>query len=155
MEGVQLGDGHSRAAQPHGFEGDRKIPRDLFPLPGISVESVQQASLSRKCRRRIERRSHMQKEVDGCLAGLNQLHNFAGSEPGFAQGGGVSVSQISSIEFVKACVNDLGPPGQLTGSEALDALRVSEGYEELPTSSTLGSYNPEAVSLPAGEVFSY
>ncbi|CAK9052120.1 unnamed protein product [Durusdinium trenchii] len=32
------------------------------------------------------------------------------------------------------------------------ALRVSEGYEGLPTSSPLGSYNPDLVSLPSGEM---
>ena len=153
MKGLQLGDGHNQAAEFDGYDGARRMPRDLFPLPGIAVESVQQTSLSRRCRRRIEKRSHVQREVDGCLAGLNQLYSFAGSGSDLASEREVNSSQISSIEFVKACVDDLGPPGQLTGSEALDALRVSEGYEELPTSSTLGSYNPEAVSLPAGEVF--
>ena len=153
MKGSQLGDGHNQAAEFDGCDGARRMPRDLFPLPGIAVESVQQTSLSRRCRRRIEKRSHVQREVDGCLAGLNQLYSFAGNGSDLASEREVNSSQISSIEFVKACVDDLGPPGQLTGSEALDALRVSEGYEELPTSSTRGSYNPEAVSLPAGEVF--
>ena len=79
MKGLQLGDGHNQAAEADGYDGARRMPRDLFPLPGVAVESVQQTSLSRRCRRRIEKRSQVQREVDGCLAGLNQLYNFAGS----------------------------------------------------------------------------
>lgn len=43
-------------------------------------------------------------------------------------------------------------PGDITDSGALEALRVTEGYEDLPSSSTLGSFDPALVSLPASEV---
>ncbi|CAJ1380302.1 unnamed protein product, partial [Effrenium voratum] len=43
----------------------------------------------------------------------------------------------------------VGAPPDSTGPEALEELRVSEGYEDLPTSSPLGSFNPELVALPA------
>ena len=36
---------------------------------------------------------------------------------------------------------------KLTGPEALEELRVSEGYADLPTASPLGSFVPELVSL--------
>ena len=36
----------------------------------------------------------------------------------------------------------------LTGPEALEELRVSDGYADLPTASPLGSFVPELVSLP-------
>ena len=46
-------------------------------------------------------------------------------------------------------MDSLGPPSDLSGPEALEALRVSSGYMETPTMCPLGSFDPAAVSLPS------
>eukprot|EP00438_Fugacium_kawagutii_P006869 Skav205284 [mRNA] locus=scaffold1690:137803:145924:+ [translate_table: standard] len=106
------------------------------------------------CQRRIQRRAHRQCGINETINALNLLHNFCG-DLGTRTGrddGPVSAAQAKSLEFIEECNELLGPPGDITDSGALEALRVSEGYEDLPSSSTLGSFDPALVSLPAGEV---
>jgi hypothetical protein len=85
---------------------------------------------------------------------LNQLYNFCGDsgKRGGSSTGLASAAQVRSLEFIEECIDQLGPPGDITGPGALEALRVTEGYEDLPSSSTLGSFDPALVSLPAGGV---
>ena len=67
-------------------------------------------------------------------------------------GGILSAGQRQVFECIEHAISGVGSPVEITGPEALEALRVSEGYEGLPTSSPLGSYNPDLVSLPSGEM---
>jgi len=66
--------------------------------------------------------------------------------------GSLSTGQEAVFEFIRRSVRDLGAPTGISGPEALEALRVAEGYEGLPTTCPLGSYEPALVSLPSGEV---
>jgi len=61
-----------------------------------------------------------------------------------------SAAQLQVLEFVEQCVGEAGLSDGLTGPEALMELRVSQGYEDLPTSCPLASYDPELVALPSG-----
>ena len=110
--------------------------------------------MSRSCQRRVLRRKHLQVESNRVIRGLNQLNNFCGGAGGGGSQpkGDPSAVQLKTLEFVEKCMGELGAPGDITGPGALSALRVSEGYEDLPSYSTLGSFDPALVSLPAGEV---
>lgn len=108
-------------------------------------------NLSRSCKRRIQRRIHVQRDVAETVLGVNQLYNFdSGGEKGADSY--ISSAQSRSLEFIKGCVQELGSPGSVDGSGALAALRVSDGYGGMPVPSALGSFDPELVSLPSGEV---
>eukprot|EP00438_Fugacium_kawagutii_P003851 Skav230672 [mRNA] locus=scaffold2185:329965:335309:- [translate_table: standard] len=61
-------------------------------------------------------------------------------------------AQLQALEFIEQSVEAQGTPPQLTGPEALEELRVSVGYGELPSSCPLGSFDPALISLPTGEV---
>ncbi|CAK9106440.1 Uncharacterized protein SCF082_LOCUS49575 [Durusdinium trenchii] len=56
-----------------------------------------------------------------------------------------------ALEFVKNACRRVGKPPATPGSEALEELRVAEGYEDLPTSSPLGSFNPDLVIADCGD----
>ena len=145
-------DGHKAGAEPNGCDG-RSVARDLLPLPVPTVEMPADASLSRGCKRRIGRRRNVDMEIRRTVRSLNFLHGGCGweaSEPASFEG--VSASQAKSLEFITSCVADLGGPGDLDGSEALRALRISEDYGGAPTPSALGSFDPELVSLPAEQL---
>eukprot|EP00434_Breviolum_minutum_P035087 symbB.v1.2.031057.t1/scaffold3565.1/size54034/3 len=141
-------------AEPHGPVGVRRVAREVFPLPSFAVEELQDRTMSRSCQRRVLRRKHLQEESNRVIRGFNQLNNFCGGVGGVGSQpmGGPSAVQLKTLEFVEKCMGELGSPGDITGPGALSALRVSEGYEDLPSSSTLGSFDPALVSLPAGEV---
>ena len=65
---------------------------------------------------------------------------------GGSSNGAISSGQAHFLEFVEdAC----RAPPLLSGPEALEELRVAEGYDDLPTSCPLGSFNPDLVSLPS------
>ena len=63
-----------------------------------------------------------------------------------------NAAQCQVLEFVKNACRRVGKPPATSGSEALEELRVAEGYEDLLTSSPLGSFNPDLVSLPTAEM---
>eukprot|EP00438_Fugacium_kawagutii_P004403 Skav208531 [mRNA] locus=scaffold3037:66464:70014:+ [translate_table: standard] len=132
----------------------RTVARDLLPLPYPEVEAPANAWLSRGCKQRIGKRRSFAKEVRHTVRSLNFLHGGSGWESnGSAVGSsGVSAAQEQTLEFIAACVADLGGPGELDGSEALRALRISEDYGGMPTPSVLGSFDPELVSLPAEQL---
>lgn len=151
---MRLGLGQTLTATPDGQAAERRVARELFPLPHVVEETVHDPTLSRCCQRRIQRRAHRQNSMNETVDALNQLYNFCSDSGKRKTGndGSVSAAQVKSLEFVEHCIQQLGPPGDITDSGALEALRVTEGYEDLPSSSTLGSYNPALVSLPDGEV---
>lgn len=141
--------GQTFSGIPHGQDEFRNTSRDLLPLPFIEEECGFDRTLSRSCQRRIQRRQHKQHGVSQVVSGLNKLYSGDEvSKPGLQ----LSHGQKSSLEFIQACVQELGGPGDLCGSGALSALRVSGEYGEQPSSSTLASYDPALVSLPSGEV---
>ena len=58
-------------------------------------------------------------------------------------------ARLIFFEFVEDARKRVGAPPLLSGPEALEELRVAEGYDDLPTSCPLGSFNPDLVSLPS------
>ena len=151
---MQLGLGQALAATPDDHSGGRHVSRDLFPLPRVVCEKVENPSLSRCCQRMIQRRSRKQEECNRTSHALNHFGKFCeeAGKQGWDSNGPTSAAQVRSLEFIEECIDSLGPPGDVDGPGALEALRVTEGYEDLPSSSTLGSFDPALVSLPAGEV---
>ncbi|OLQ10494.1 hypothetical protein AK812_SmicGene5815 [Symbiodinium microadriaticum] len=105
---------------------------------------------SRGSKQRIGRRQHFEAEVKRTVSSLNAMYGKPGKLNAQAQKGAkMSQGQAKVLEFVEHAVRRVGAPAGLTGSEALEELRVSEGYEALPTSSPLGSFDPELIALPA------
>ena len=133
----------------------RGTSRDIFPLPQTQVSSRPTGHLSRKCKQRLGRKCHFQDEVQHTVDALNCMYSGTlktGYRGTCRSTGQLSHGQSSALEFISNAVRCLGDPVEMSGPEALDALRVSEGYGGLPTSSPLGSYNPDLVSLPSGEM---
>eukprot|EP00438_Fugacium_kawagutii_P012339 Skav221970 [mRNA] locus=scaffold195:898936:903000:- [translate_table: standard] len=121
-------------------------------MPLLQTESPCSASVSRKVRQRVGRRRHAVDEVNRTLDALNQMYGRPGVGRVFPDElpQSLSAAQQKVFEFVKHATSYVGKPPDVGGPEALLALRVSEGYEALPTCSPLGSYDPESISLPAG-----
>ena len=90
---------------------------------------------------------HVQTQTNAVIAGLNEMYSLP-SSPDLEE----SSAQASCVGHILKSVKELGPPTGLDGPGALEALRVSGGYGELPSSAALGSYDPELVSLPSGAV---
>jgi hypothetical protein len=107
------------------------VQRDIFPLPLVEETGPNVKKLSRGCSQRLGTKRHRQKEVNHCISSLNQL--FGTSVPGdrVQQRRGQTLpnlAQVKSLEFIEDCIEEMGPPGPLSGPEALEALRVAEGY---------------------------
>ena len=51
---MRVGLGQTLPATPDGHAAERRVTRELFPLPHVVEESVQDPTLSRCCQRRIE-----------------------------------------------------------------------------------------------------
>ena len=139
------------------FDDDvvHRKPRDLFPLP---VEPAFQRELkhglSRACVRRLQRRDAIEKEVQSTVAALNSLY-FGGAiqkdcPHRLVSVDGASLAQKRSLEFIRESLQDLGPvPSGFDGPGALMMLRASSDYgDDSQTPSSLGSYDPEKLSLP-------
>ena len=95
------------------------------------------------------RRRHFEAEVGRTVDSLNAMYGKPRMRPGAKSLSGISLGQSKVHEFIRHAIRRVGAPPDSTGPEALEELRVSEGYEDLPTSSPLGSFNPELVALPA------
>lgn len=136
--------GSTVPATPLEPSGGRRCNRDLLPLPSVHVEPRLDGKLSRKCRQREGRRIHFQEEVGRTVSALNSMYG-AGQHcldgDGFS---GISAGQQQIFEFIEDAVDKLGPPCPLSGPEALEVLRVSSGYDDVPTSCPLGSFDPSA-----------
>lgn len=152
---VRGGTGSYLHATPNDPGEVRNVQRDIFPLPFVVEDEGIRKTLSRGCQQRLQRKREEQREVNRCIGSLNQLfdYRYPGSVAQQRKGQMLpNLAQEKCLEFIEDCISEIGPCGEISGSEALDALRISCGYETLPTSSALGSFNPEKVSLPAGEV---
>ena len=106
--------------------------------------------MSRGVRQRIGQRRFFQQEARRTTFALNSMYTGqavgSGSQP---IGQLPSAGQKKVFEFIDNAVSQAGRPPDLSGPEALEALRVSEGYEVSPSTSPLGSYVPEKVALPS------
>eukprot|EP00438_Fugacium_kawagutii_P025616 Skav209719 [mRNA] locus=scaffold528:209114:215555:- [translate_table: standard] len=128
----------------------RDCDRDVFPLQLIQ-EFESSSGASRKCRQRAGRRRHLVDECNNTIGALNRMYGRPSGPNFFGRPSekSPSLAQSKTSEFVLQATKSLGPPPDFSGPEALCALRVSEGYESLPSSSPLGAYDPAKVSLPA------
>ena len=134
---------------------ERQTQRDIYPMPPMPNSEIPAGRFSRKCRRRIGQRKHFEEEVNHTIDSLNILFGAAGKHLQHSWGAEYMVpnaAQSQVLEFVKSACRRVGKPPATSGSEALEELRVAEGYEDLPTSSPLGSFNPDLVSLPTAEM---
>ena len=130
--------GHGCSAEPSRSFNERRCPRDIFPLPPMHVSEFVSGCKSRKTQQRRGRRRFFETEVNRTIDSLNQMYG----KPGLQHGGELdlenyelSSAQVQAVEFVEQAIGEAGRPDNLSGPEALMELRVSEGYEDLPTSS--------------------
>lgn len=56
-------------------EDDRKVSREMFPLPSFCPGEVPRSDLSRSVQRRLERRHHVGEMVEQCIMGLNAMYS--------------------------------------------------------------------------------
>lgn len=139
-----IGAGFDQSAIPSRLfsGGQRKCSHDIFLLPLVQGTEFKAGDLSRKVARRLGRRLHFEKEVNRTVDALNQM--YGAPVFGRLQSGcnydELSAGQHHFLEFIEQAIGEAGSPEGLTGPEALMALRVSEGYEELPTSCPLASF---------------
>ena len=134
-------------AKPQG-QVQARIQRNLLPIAAAGVEERPSSALSRGVRQRIGQRRFFQQEARRTTFALNSMYTGqavgSGSQPLTPSAG-----QKKVFEFIDNAVSQTGRPPDLSGPEALEALRVSEGYEVSPSTSPLGSYVPEKVALPS------
>ena len=127
--------GSTGSALPNELQDDRRCSRNLLPLPSVHVDSRSDGRLSRRCRQREGKRIHFQQEVGRTVSALNDMSGAGNRHLGSnVFSGAISTGQHRVFEFIEDAVDMLGPPGSLSGPEALEALRVSSGYEDVPTS---------------------
>lgn len=107
--------------------GDRRVPRELFPLPSLGRFVVEESDISRSVRRRLERKQHVADMVEDCIAGLNAL--YSGGPVGVASSQSVaSAAQMKVLDHVLNSVKQLGPPPMvLTVQERLSSSGLSMG----------------------------
>ena len=94
--------------------------RHLFPLQPRSIAPSVDQKLSRKCRQRVSRRSHVIADFNECVSGLNHLSGVDASEkilPSQAR----ELSQSYIFDQVTRC----SPPADVEAPEA--ALRMQLG----------------------------
>lgn len=146
---MQSGEVPGLAATPEGQAGERRVARDLFPLPGVRFSPRPLGLFSRRSQQRIGRRRHFEEEVDRTVVSLNQMYGRPRAKATTVKPvEDLSAGQRQVLEFIEQANRRVGDMPSLTGPEALEELRVSEGYADLPTASPLGSFVPELVSLP-------
>ena len=132
---------------------DRK-PRNVFPLPVChSFRRQARTGLSRSCARRLLRANAKEWEFNNTVCCLNALYSggdILSDRQDYAFDlNGSSLAQKRALEFVSQSVHEMGsPPDDLSGPGALELLRATGVYGADQIPSTLGSYNPEMLSLP-------
>ena len=141
-------DGPCWPTTPHGPNSESFCNRDLFPLPRLQQDALLSRPNSRKNQQRAGRGRHFTEEVNRTVDSLNSMFDARplGSD---RQTMKPSQGQLQCLEFIQEAVEQNGAPSDLSGPEALEELRVSQGYEELPTTCPLASYNPALVALPS------
>ncbi len=149
-QGVQYGRCPEPAARPKGQMQSDRIQRNLLPLQAADVEGKPSATLSRGVKQRVGQRRFFQKEAQRTVMALNSMYTGQGVGSRIQPVNQLrSAGQKKVLEFIDRAVAQTGRPPDLSGPEALEALRVSEGYEVSPTTSPLGSYVLEKVALPS------
>lgn len=99
------------------------------------------------------RRRRFEEEVNATASSLNQMYGAGRSGSGEVDrnfGLVPSAGQLQCLEFIEHAISELGVPDELGGSEALEELRVSTGYMDLPSMCPLASFDSELVALPSG-----
>ena len=104
--------------------------RDLLPLPLLVEEAVHHGSrLSRATIRRIQKRTHVQREANLVIGSLNALYTggkFSGSTSRVSDLECLPLSQRMAIKNIIRRVRDMGgPPEHVTTAGALEALRIA------------------------------
>ena len=131
------------ATLPNSF--DRAVPRDIFPLLGVtSLDGV--GGPSRKSQQRATRRTAVVQAADEVLWGLYALsgagQHFVGLRP--------SVAQRSAVDRVLfACRDDVPGPDPLAPEAALQELLGSKASAyDAEGLCSVAPYRREAVSWP-------
>jgi hypothetical protein len=132
------------AAGPGG--GDRQTQRDLLPLPRIIGEfGLQDRSLSRAVRQRVQKRQRVFEKVNDMIDALNVLAGKPGGCPLPPSG-----PQVEAIARLEAAVRGTKLPELLVSpEEAARALLGSDRPYDGGAKANLGSYDPERISVPA------
>ena len=137
---------------PLSLDGDRRVPRDIFPLPSVKPLVIDRdRKLSRPVVQRLQRAQREVGLVDECILALNSLYSGLPIGVSKYNAGGVSQSQCMAIEHICNSVQMMGPPpSDLSCPEALRQLRAFDGYsdnDQVPCS--VESYVPSRLSLPS------
>lgn len=129
--------------------------RDIFPLPCLKpVNRAPVSAISRRCRRRLEFRGHVEDEVNHTIHSLNSMYGEAQHSTSYLSLNeslfGEAQAQTRALEFIQSMVVQMGkPPDGLSTSGALQQLRGVSGYEDVIQSpGSLASFNLEAISMP-------
>ncbi|CAK0874147.1 unnamed protein product, partial [Prorocentrum cordatum] len=120
-----------------------QVPRDLFPLPELEVEHLQDHSASRSVQRRVLKRSAADAEVNRAIKALNALdgHLAPSSSP-------PSLCQREAIQFIRSVHDAAEPPQGDYGSEG--AVRALLGTDSAygGESTLVQSYDRNLLSIP-------
>ncbi|CAK0906068.1 unnamed protein product, partial [Prorocentrum cordatum] len=120
-----------------------QVPRDLFPLPELEVERLQDHSVSRSVQRRVLKRSAVDAEVNRTIKALNALdgHLTPSSSP-------PSLYQREAIQFIRSVHDAAEPPQGDYGSEG--AVRALLGTDSAHggESTLVQSYDRNLLSIP-------
>ncbi|CAK0825859.1 unnamed protein product, partial [Prorocentrum cordatum] len=120
-----------------------QVPRDLFPLPELEVEHLQDHSVSRSVQRRVLKRSAVGAEVNRTIKALNALdgHLTPSSSP-------PSLCQREAIQFIRSVHDAAEPPQGDYGSEG--AVRALLGTDSAygGESTLVQSYDRNLLSIP-------
>ncbi|CAK0902508.1 unnamed protein product [Prorocentrum cordatum] len=157
--------GKMSLGEQHAFAGTTRASSTLMICPDlldyVRTEVEREAKLaknlsavSRSVRQRVGARAAAELDCDRAVRSLNGMFSHA-PQPALGQGAPacafVSRAQREAIDFVEESARALGaPPPGLTPAEALRKLRVASWYDV--DSAKLGSYRPDAISLPSGTV---
>ncbi len=137
------------------MHGVARKQRDIFPLPYLkAADRVPTSVISRRCRRRLEFRGHVEGEVNHTIHSLNSMYGEAQQARSYLSLNeclfGEAQAQTRALEFIQSMVVQMGkPPDGLTASGALQQLRGVSGYEDaIQAPGSLASFNLEAISMP-------
>ena len=140
--------GSAALATPQGpfLHDDR---REIFPLPKVYISSPPLGLFSRKSRQRMGKRRHFEEEVGLTVDAANTLYGRPGNLLNKVGGSQTFGMNGQALEFIEHAVRRVGSPCSPSGPEALEELRVAVGYEDLPTTCPLGSFNADLIALPS------
>ena len=123
----------------------RLRPRDILPLPLVSVPEVLPNQLSRGVRKRLGRNQAIAERVNESVEALNQLGGCAGSShlpP--------SAAQPQCLDHLFDVIRSCPPPAdRVQAEEAVNEL-LGQGcaYDGDGASTLLAPYDPELASVP-------